>query len=99
MLRHYALRKVRCKLYALRRLRPLLGCFLLSQLYQAFILPVFDYCVVAWMPTTAVLSKCLECIHSEGPPECSSFVKLTLIERHCFYTAVQVFKLLHPLFP
>ena len=62
---NYVLSKVRCKLYALHRLRPLPD-HLLSQLYQAFILPVFaiDYCDVVWMPTTAVLSKCLERLHS-----------------------------------
>ena len=77
------LRKVRCKLCVLQRLRPLPGR-LLSQLYQAFILPVFDYCDVVWMPTTAVLLNCLERFHSrilQGLSDCSPFVKLTLMER------------------
>ena len=46
---NYVLRKVRCKLYALQHLRPLPGR-LLPQLYQALILPVFNYCIVVWMP-------------------------------------------------
>ena len=54
------------------------------------------------MPTTAVLSKHLEHFHSrilQGLSDCSSFVKLTLMERCRFHTVVQVFKVLHPLFP
>jgi len=62
----------------------------------------FYYCDVAWMPMTAVLSKRLEHFHShilQGLSDCSSFVKLTLMERHRFHTAVQVFKILHLLCP
>ena len=57
------LKRVRCKLYALYRLKPLLG-HLLFRLYQAFILLIFDYCDVVWVPTSITLSKPLECLHS-----------------------------------
>ena len=57
------LKRVRCKLYALYHLKPLLG-HLLFRLYQAFILLIFDYCDVAWVPTSITLSKPLECLHS-----------------------------------
>ena len=97
----YVLKRIRCKSYALHRLKLLPG-HLLSQLYQAFILPIFDYCDVVWAPTTVLLSKPLEHLHShflQGISTCSPFVKLTLVERHHFHTAVQVFKVVHQLCP
>ena len=95
------LKRIRCKLYALYRLKPLLG-HLLFRLYQAFVLPVFDYCDVVWAPTTVSLSKPLERLHSrflQQVPDCNSFVKVTLAERRRFHTAVQVFKVLYQLCP
>ena len=94
------LKRVRCKLYALYHLKLLPG-YLLSWLYQAFVLPVFDYCDVVWTPTTVSLSKPLECLHSRflQVPDCNSFVKVTLAERCLFHTAVQVFKVLYQLCP
>ena len=95
------LKRVRCKLYALFRLKPL-PSHLLSRLYQAFVLPVFDYGDVVWALTTVSLSKPLECLHSHflrQVPDCNSFVKVTLAERRRFHTAVQVFKVLYQLCP
>ena len=57
------LKRIRSKLYALYRLRPLPG-HLLFRLYQAFVLPVFDYCDVDWAPTMVSLSTPLERLHS-----------------------------------
>ena len=97
----YVLKKARYKLFALNRLKPLPDN-LLCQLYQAFVLPVFDYCDAVWTPTSVLLTKHLEHIHSDflkGISACSSYVKLTLAERRRFHTAVQVFKVLHHLFP
>ena len=74
------LKWIRSKLYALYRLRPLPG-HLLLRLYQAFVLPVFDYCDVVWVPTMVSLSKPLECLHSRVLQRVlvsNSFVKLTL---------------------
>ena len=84
------LKRIRCKLYALYRLKPLPG-HLLFRLYQAFVLPVFDYCDVVWAPTTVSLSKPLERLHSrfiQQVPDCNSFVKVKLAERRRFHTAV-----------
>ena len=95
------LKRVRCKLYALYHLKLLQGQ-LLFQLYQAFVLPVFDYCDVAWAPTTVSLSKPLERLHShflQQVPDYNFFVKVTLAERRRFHTAVQVFKVLYQLCP
>ena len=92
-----ALKRVRSKLYALYRLKPLPG-HLLFQLYQAFILPIFDYCDVVWALTSVTLSKSLERLYShflQHVPVCNSFVKVTLSEHYCFHIAVQVFKILH----
>ena len=56
------LKRVRYKLYTLRHLNPLPD-HLLSQLYQAFVLSVFDHCDAVWMLTAVLLSKHLERIH------------------------------------
>ena len=96
-----ALKRIRCKLYALHHLKPLPG-HLLFRLYQAFVLPVFDYCDVVWAPTTVSLSKPLEYLHSRfftTSSRFNSFVKVTLAERRRFHTAVQVFKVLYQLCP
>ena len=76
------LKRIRCKLYALYCLKPLPG-HLLFQLYQAFVLLAFDYCDVVWAPTTVLLSKPLERLHSrflQQVPDCNSFVKVILAE-------------------
>ena len=65
-------------------------------------LPVFDYCDAVWTPTSVLLTKHLERIHShflKGISACSSYVKLTLAQRRRFNTAVQAFKVLHHLSP
>ena len=72
------------------------------QLYQAFVLPVFDYCDVIWAPSAVSLSKPLEHLHSrflQQILDCHSFVWVTLSERRRFHTAVQVFKVLYQLCP
>jgi len=77
------LRRVRSNLYALNRMKPLPG-YLLCQLYQSFVLPIFDYCDAVWAVTSTSISKPLECLHSRflrSISTCSSFVKLTLMER------------------
>ena len=60
----YVLKKARYKLFALNRLKPLPDN-LLCQLYQAFVLPVFDYCDAVWTPISVLLTKHLEHIHSD----------------------------------
>ena len=85
----------------MNRLKPLPG-HVLFQLYQAFVLPIFDYCDTVWTHTAMSLSKSLERVHSRflrGVPICSSIVKLTLAERCRFHIAVQVFKIVHQLCP
>ena len=89
MLITYVLKRIRYKLYALYHLKPL-PVHLSLQLYQTFVL---DYCDTVWVPTTVSLSKPLERLHSQflqGVSVCNTFVKLTLVERCRFHTAVQV---------
>ena len=82
-------------------MKPLPG-HLLFRLYQVFVLPIFDYCVV-WAPTSITLAKPLERLHSrflqQVPVSNSAFVKVTLTERRHFHIAVQVFKILHQFCP
>ena len=78
--------------YILYHLKPLPG-HLLFWLYQAFVLPIFDYCDVVWAPTLVTFSKPLERLHSrflQHVPVCNPFVKVTLSECCRFYIAIQV---------
>ena len=59
----YVVKRVQCKLYALNHLKLSPG-YLLFQLYQVFVLPIFDYCDVAWAVSATSLSKSLEHLHS-----------------------------------
>ena len=98
---NHVLNQVRSKLYALHRLKPL-PSHLLFRLYQVFVLPIFDYCDVVWVPTSMTLAKPLERLHSRflhQVPVSNSFVKVTLTERRHFHIAVQVFKILHQFCP
>ena len=76
--------------------------YVLSMLHQAFLLPIFEYCDTVWAATSTAISKPLERLHSRflrNISVSSSFVKLTLMERHRFHIAVQVFKVIHRLCP
>ena len=80
----------------------LLPDYLLSNLYQAFVLPIFDYCEAVWAVTSTAVSKSLEHLHSQflqGISVCNSFIGLNLMERRRCHTAAQVFKVLHRLCP
>ena len=64
--------------------------YLLSKLYQAFLLPILDYCDTVWAATSTAISKPLERLHCHflrNLSVSSSFVKLTLIERRGFHIA------------
>ena len=88
---NYVLKRIRCKLHALYHLKSL-PSHLLLQLRISDFCP--NYCDAVWSPTTVSLSKPLECLHSrflQGVSVCNTFVKLTLVERRRFHTAVQLF--------
>ena len=92
------LKWIRCKLHAMKPLPD----YLLSKLYQAFTLPIFDYCDAVWAATSSAISKPLKRLHSRflrGISVSSSFVRLTLMERRRFHIAVQVLKVIHKLCP
>ena len=38
---------------------------MVSLLYSAFVLPLFDYCDVVWCPTTVKLTSLIERVHSK----------------------------------
>jgi len=80
----YVLRRVRSKLYALNRMKPLPG-YLLCQIYQSFVLPVFDYCDAGWAVTSSSISKPLERLHSRFLRSISTCSSFTLMERRRFH--------------
>lgn len=55
--------------------------------YQAFILPIFDYCDAVLAPTAVSLLKPRN-IYTLQVPATNSFVRLTLAEQRHFHTAV-----------
>ena len=88
------LKSVRSKFYKLCRLKPLPTSLLLLFTVD-YILPIFDYCDSVWSPSTAILSKSLESVHSHFVNSLShtdTFVKPTLAEQRRFYTSVAFFK-------
>ena len=100
----YILNRVRGKLYCINRLRPV-SPKILRLLYQAYIMPILDYCDVVWSPCSALYTRRLERVHTKfvSSLPASTFtvfdLKLSLIERRTYHTAVQVFKILHELTP
>ena len=99
---NYVLQRVRRKLYMINPLRPV-APRVLHLLYQAFVLPIFDYCDTVWSPSNASCIRRLERVHSKFlyslPPFHSSDLGITLVERRTFHTAVQVFKILRNVSP
>jgi len=80
-----------------------MGHWHLQLLYSAFVLPLFDYCDVAWCPTTTKFTAMLERIHSKFIKRlpslyCCEF-SFTLMERRKFHTAVKIFKSIHQKLP
>ena len=75
----------------------------LCVLYSAFVMPLYDYCDVVWLPTTAKLNCLIERVHSKFlnklPPAYRSRFSSTLTERRRFHTAVQIFKSIHQISP
>ena len=100
----YILNRVKGKLYCINRFRPV-SSKILRLLYQAYIMPILDYCDVVWAPSGAMHTWCLERVHSKFilslPASISAVfdLKLSLMERRTFHTAVQVFKILHEIAP
>ena len=68
-------------------------------------MPILDYCDVVWSPCSALYTRRLERVHTKfvSSLPASTFIvfdlKLSLIERRTYHTAVQVFKILHELAP
>ena len=83
----------------------LVSCKVLCLLYQAYIMPILDYCDVVWSPCSAFYTRHLERVHSRfvsSIPSSTSVVldlKLSLTERRTYHTAVKVFKILHKIAP
>ena len=97
----YVYQRVQSRLHCLYRLCPLPN-ELLGKLYCTFILPILDYCVVVWSPSSVQYFKRFECIHSKFCsliPATQSFLCHTLAERRRFHTAIIVYKILHQLSP
>ena len=101
---NYILKRVRGKLAAINRLRPLPpSVFLL--LYKAFIVPIFDYCDVVWQPSSARLCSKIKYLHNKTMKLFSSAsINSTNLphspsSRQRFHVAILAFKILHDLCP
>ena len=57
----YILNRVRGKLYCINRLG--FSSKILCLLYQAYIMPLLDYCNVVWSPCSAMYTQRLERVH------------------------------------
>jgi len=99
---NYVLQRARRKLFVINQLRPV-APKVLCLLYQAFVLPIFDYCDTLWSPSNAscirrlerVQSKFLSLLSSSQTSDLSS----TLAECRTFHTTTLVFKILHNVSP
>ena len=98
----YVLGRVRRKLFAMNRVRPA-SSRVLQLLYQAYILPVLDYCDTVWLPSNSSSTRRLERLHSKFTSSFHSSdnfnFRSSLTERRTFHTAVQVFKILNKISP
>ena len=98
----YVLSRVRRKLSAVNRVK-LASSNVLQLLYQAYILPILDYCDTVWSPSNSAGTRCLERLHSKftsSLPSSDNFnLRLSLTERHTFHTALQVFKIVNRISP
>ena len=98
------LNRIRSTLYCIDRLRPV-ACKVLRLLYQAYIMPILDYCDIVWSPCSAFYIRRLERVHSRFVSSIPSStlavfdLKLSLAERRTYYTAVKVFKILYEIAP
>ena len=76
-------------------------------MYQAFIIPLFDYCDLVWTtPRLAKQVKAMERVHSKVTStvqhlreKLSSCFFYSLVECRKFHTLVQVFRILHEMAP
>ena len=60
----YVLSRVRRKLFAVNRVKPA-SSNVLQLLYQAYILPILDYCDTVWSPSNSAGTRRLEKLHSK----------------------------------
>ena len=92
--------RVLSRVHCLYRLNPIPDD-LLCRLYRVFVLPIMDYCDVVWMPS-AMHFKRFERMHSKfsnlRSTACSS-VTITLTERRCYHTTIQVYRSLNKIAP
>ena len=98
--------RARSKLSAIQRLLPL-ASRVITLLYNAYVLPIFDYCDVVWNPTSAKLSSPIDKIHkralklmnSSNNPFVSPTSTSNLSLRRDFHLLIQVFKCIKGLSP
>ena len=97
--------KVRARLNCIRRLLPIpLNVIML--LYKTYVLPLFDYCDVAWAPSSVTLQQSMEKLHTKalnligGRVNAKKYrVTDTLSDRVVYHTAIVAFRVLHDLAP
>ena len=97
----YVLSKVRCKLFVINRVKS--ASQALQLLYQAYIVPIIDYCNTVWSPSNSTDTRHLERLHSKFtssvPSSGNSNLYLSLSERCVFHTALQVLKIVNKISP
>lgn len=99
---NYVLQSVRAKLAAIVRLKPLAPA-VITLLYKAYVVPVFDYCDVVWQPSSVRLVDKLDKLYSRAVKLIGSStatkVPSSPSARRRFHIAVQAYKVLHSLCP
>ena len=72
-------------------------------MYQAYIVPIIDYCDTVWSASNSTDTRLLKRLHSKFtssvPSSGNSSLHLSLSERCVFHTALQVFKIVNKTSP
>ena len=100
---NYITQRVRAKLAAILRLKPLKPTVLIL-LYKAFIAPIFDYCDAVWQPSSIKMDRKLDSLYNKAVGM-AVFLDSTVrfpsppSIRRRFHIAVQAYKVLHNFCP
>lgn len=97
----HILSSARAKIAKIGRLQPL-PKKVTSLLYKVFILPIYDYCDVVWMPNSNRYNLLLERQHKRVLKlvfKTNSDHPVLLSDRRRYHTAIQAYKVLHSMTP
>jgi len=98
---NYVFNRVRRKLFAMGRVKT--SSQVLQLLYQAYIVPIIDYCDTVWSLSNSTDTGRLERLHSKFTSSIQSSdsfnLRSTLSERRVYHMALQVFKIVNNISP